>query len=73
MVDEDRVHALTKIGKNNKNVKVVESDHNPIIAKFKFQWKSQTPKPKIEIFNLENREFEERIISTNKGSTYCNG
>ena len=41
LVDEKRAHVLTKIRKTKKSIRKVESDHNPIVTKFKIQWKSQ--------------------------------
>ena len=42
-------------------MKVVESDHNAIISKFKIPWKSSSVNQKIEIFNLKNRECQIRF------------
>ena len=59
IVDEARNHVLTKIGKNKKVVKVVESDHNPIISKFGIRFRANKAKQKMEIYNLKNKKCQE--------------
>ena len=40
-------------------VKVVESDHNPIISNFGIRFRANKAKPKMEIYNLKNKKCQE--------------
>ena len=56
IIDEEGNHALTKILKTKKGVIKKASDHNPIITKFNIKWSSKMKKPRIELYNLKNKE-----------------
>ena len=55
-VDEEGNNVLTKIVKTKKGTKTKSSDHNPILTKFKLKWCSKVSKPRIEMFNLRNKD-----------------
>ena len=38
LIDEERLHVLTRLTKTKKGVVKKQSDHNVIISKFYFQW-----------------------------------
>ena len=56
-IDEARKYTLTRFAKVNGCSIIKESDHNPIIGKFKLSVKSVT-KERIEMFNLRNTECQ---------------
>ena len=72
LVDDKRLHVLTKLRKNKSGVVKVESDHNPIISKFKIQWKAQLNQQRIEVFNLKNRQCQE-MFKRETSSSETNG
>ena len=55
-IDEEKNNALTKIIKTKKGTKTKSSDHNPILTNYKIKWCRKVAKPRIELFNLKNRE-----------------
>ena len=69
VIDDKREHVLTKIIKNKKGVRKVESDHHPIISKIKLAWDNNLQKHRTEIFNLKNKvcqkKFKEETSSAN--------
>ena len=73
IVDEKRENVLTKLMKNKKGFKKVESDHNSIISKLRINWNSQPRKQRIEVFNLKNKVCQamftkETSSATNNGA-----
>ena len=60
-VDEGRDYGLCKIVKTKKGIKKVESDHNPLIAKFKFPWNKGVKKNRVELYNLKNKECQQHF------------
>ena len=57
-VDDERKLILTKHTKVRGQVKVIESDHNPIYLEVNIPWEVKVKKPRIEIFNLRNVECQ---------------
>ena len=55
-VDEERKHVITRITKTKKGIKTKESDHNVLWTEFDFKVNEITDKPKIELYNLKNKE-----------------
>ena len=60
-IDEEKNHALTKIIKTKKGIKTKSSDHNPIISWFNMKWCKKSSKQRIELFNLKNKEGQEKF------------
>ena len=60
-IDDERDHILTRITKTKKGVIKVESDHNMILSKFKMAWNSKIQEKRNELFNLKNRECQEKF------------
>ena len=63
-VDEGRDYGLCKIVQTKKGIKKVESDHNPLITKFKFSWNKCVKKNRADLSNLKNKNASN--ISQNK-------
>ena len=61
-IDEEKEYALSKIIKTKNGTKVVNSDHNSIFTSFKFQYTTSQINPKIEIYNLKNKECQKRFF-----------
>ena len=55
-IDEARQHVLTSITKTGNGTKRHESDHNSILTKFNLTWEAKENKPKVEVFNFNNKE-----------------
>ena len=49
---------LQKLIRQKKGLKVIESDHNPIITEFNLSLKDEHKEEKIEVFNLKNQECQ---------------
>ena len=60
-IDEGKNHSLTKIIKTKNGVKSKSSDHNSILTKLKIKWSKKFAKPRIELFNLKNKEGQEKF------------
>ena len=58
LIDEERLHVLTRLTKTKKGVVKKQSDHNVIISKFYFQWNKKIQSERIEIYNLKNVESQ---------------
>ena len=69
LIDEDKEHALSKIVRGKPTTKVVQSDHNVMLTKFKLKW-CPTVTPSITVFNLENKvcqqTFKRETTNTTK-------
>ena len=66
-IDEKRKYVLTKVIRNKKGLKKQESDHNPIITEFKLHFKKAEEDEKLELYNLKNKEGQEKFKEyTNK-------
>ena len=61
LVDEDRKHTLTRFYKQKNVIKVVKSDHNPLIANINYSWNMKVRQPRTEIFNLRNKMCQEEF------------
>ena len=57
-IDEERNHVLTKTKKTKNGVERVESDHKPLVTKFKMTWNKKKKSKRIEMFNLKNRNCQ---------------
>ena len=68
-IDEGRNYTLTKYSTTKGIKKKVESDHNPLYAKFDISYsKLKNSKKRREIFNLKNKECQELFFQdTNQG------
>ena len=58
VIDEERKHVLTKVVKTKKGTKKVESDHNVLVSKLKFDWNKNIRKDRVEIYNLKNKKCQ---------------
>ena len=67
VVDEKGINALEK---HHTNGNAICSDHNPIISKFKFKWNKKVKVPRIEIFNLKDKEGQKRFKEATNTGTY---
>ena len=61
LIDEDRKHVLTKIGKTTKGTIVKESDHNVLVSEFNTSYKSDKKTSKLELYNIKNHECQKRF------------
>ena len=52
---------MTRLTKTKKGVVKVESDHNMIFSKFKMSWNSRFKEKRNELFNLKNKECQEKF------------
>ena len=65
-IDDKRDHVLTKLVKQGKHKKKVESDHNIIITKINLPWKTNLHEA-IEVFNFKDKESLVKFVNaTNK-------
>ena len=73
-IDEGRNYTLTKYSTTKGKRKKVESDHNPMYAKFNIVYsKLKQLNKRREIFNLKNKECKERFFEhTNRGERLQN-
>ena len=62
-IDEEGNNALTKIIKTKNGIKKQTSDHNTIITKFTIKWSRKIRKPRIEMFNLKNKECQKKFTA----------
>ena len=60
-IDEKKDHALTKVLKTKNATIIKSSDHNPILTHFKIKWCKKVGKQRIEMFNLKNKEGQEKF------------
>ena len=60
-IDEKREHVLNRITKTKKKVVVKESDHNVIVTKMKLSWNKKIKEQKNELFNLKNKECQNKF------------
>ena len=69
IIDEEKDHALTKIVRGNATTKVIKSDHNVMITKFRLKCHIEN-KPPTTVFNLNNKTcqqiFKRETTNTNK-------
>ena len=66
LVDERRIHLLTKFC-TTKGIKTkVESDHNRMFAQFSIKYKEIGLKTKREIFNFKNAECQKKVFRSYK-------
>ena len=61
-VDEDKKYVLKRHYKARGQVKVVESDHNPIYLLIDLPWDTKIIKPRLEVFNLRNSECQANFL-----------
>ena len=68
-IDEDRKFTLTKYATTKGAIKMVKSDHNPMICKFNIQYVRKPKKLKQwELFNLKNDECQTNFFYTTNSS-----
>ena len=58
LIDEARLFCLSNIAQIKKNGKIIESDHNSMIAKFNLKVEKRKP-DRQEMFNLRNKACQE--------------
>ena len=58
LIDEERLFCLSNIAQIKKNGKIIESDHNSMIAKFNLKIEKRKP-DRQEMFNLRNKACQE--------------
>ena len=68
-IDEERSHVLTKIVKTKKGTVNQMSDHNSIVTKFNVMWNRRMTAPRIEMFNLKNKEGQIKFKELTSNST----
>ena len=65
IIDEERIHVLTKYSTRCGVRKIVESDHNPMWCKFDMHWSSYL-KPVNKVgFNFKDKESQEAFKKYN--------
>ena len=57
-IDEDKNHCLESIQRTNRGIKISKSDHNSIVSKFRMKWTKKLKTPKLEMYNLKNKEAQ---------------
>ena len=62
-IDEDKTHCLESIQRTKKGIKISKSDHNSIISKFNIKWNRKVKKPKVEMYNLKNKEAQVKFTN----------
>ena len=67
VVDEERKHALTKLVKNKNKV---ESDHNPLITTFSWNWNKANQIQTTKVFNLKNKKCQEKFKKETTNNSY---
>ena len=60
-IDEEGKNALTKLVKTRNGISKQTSDHNTIITQFDIKWSRKIKKPRIEMFNLKNKECQRKF------------
>ena len=75
VIDDGRVHALTKYGKNGK---ITVSDHNVMLGIFNLSFNRSAVKPRTEFFNFKDKDnqeafFEETNETTKLSSSFIHG
>ena len=68
-IDEGRKHVLTSITKTKTGTKRQESDHNSIVTKFNLTWKEKDIKPRVEVFNFNNKEGQKKFKNMTTDNT----
>jgi hypothetical protein len=61
LIDEERIHVLTRIVNTKKGVVKKESDHNVLIAEFNCAVDDPEDKKKHEVYNLKNVECQKKF------------
>ena len=69
-IDEERKHVLTKTKKTKNGVERVESEHNPLVTKFKMTWNKKIKSKRIEMFNLKNRNCQIKFKELTTSGTF---
>jgi hypothetical protein len=69
-IDEERNHVLIESVKTKKGTTTQMSDHTSIITKFNVMWNKRMAGPRIDMFNLKNKEgqvkFKELTSNCNR-------
>ena len=68
VVDEEKKFVLKKYSKVRGEVKVTESDHNIMWLDINIPWVTQICKERFEIFNLRNKECQEKFFQFTNNS-----
>ena len=58
LIDEDRIHVLTKYATTKGVQRKSESDHNIMFAKFKIKVQKMKKNERVEVFDLKNPESQ---------------
>ena len=69
VIDEGKEHALTKITHQKKGVKLVTSDHNVLLSKFRLPVEVSMKKERVEIFNFRNKANQEMFKAATSKTT----
>ena len=68
-IDEQKNHVLTRYKKRKKGKKLVKSDHNVILTKFKLMWQKNENQERIEMYNLKNKKCQKQFTEESNNST----
>ena len=69
-IDDQRKLVLTKRTKVRGQVRVTESDHNPIYLEVNIPWEVKVKKTRLEVFNLRNVECQARYFEYTNNSDF---
>ena len=69
IIDEEKEHALTKMTHHKKGVKLVTSDHNVLLSKFRIPVEVNTDKERVEIFNFRNKTNQKIFTEATSNTT----
>ena len=69
LVDEERIHVLTKYSSTKGIQKKIESDHNLLFAKFNIKYNEIRCKTKREVFNFKNIECQKKFFDVTDNTT----
>ena len=72
LIDEERKFTLTNYATTKGKKKIIQSDHNPLLATFNLKYEKKRNKcQRREIFNLKNKECQESFfLDTNLGHKF---
>ena len=68
LIDEDREYGLFNTAQIKKNGKIIESDHNPLIATFNLTINKTKP-VREEMFNLRNKKCQEAFKNATENNS----
>ena len=69
IIYEEKEHALTNVRHHKKGLKLVTTDHNVVLSKFKVPVEVNIDKERIEIFNFRNKANQKLFTEATSKTT----